>query len=407
MTGGHAGSSPQDQGPLERLSLADLRSRTSMKWRAYPPDVLPLWVAEMDVMLAPPVRDALVSAIDAGDTGYPAGTALADAVRGFAERTWGWSGVVPERTAVVPDVMLGAVELLRVVSSPGDAVVVNCPVYPPFYAFVEAMDRQLIEAPLDAQARLDLVALESAFQATVEDGSVAAFLLASPHNPTGTVHTAAELTAVAALAEAYGVRVIVDEIHAPLILPGAQFTPYLRVPGGDAGMSLISASKGWNLAGVKAALAIAGEASADDLARLPEVVSHGPSHLGIIAHAAAFASCDAWLAALLRDLASNREQLLVGIAERLPGVTAIRPEATYLAWLDCTGLGLPPGSSGRGDVRSLEGPAKFFLEEAKVALSSGPAFGTGGAGHVRLNFACSSSVLDDALARMGSAIARL
>ena len=406
--GSGAGSGIADggSGPLEQVPMHVLRRRTSMKWQAYPADVLPLWVAEMDVMLAPAIRAALAGALDAGDTGYPAGTAMAEAVQGFAERRWGWSGIEVRDTAVVPDVMLGAVELLRLVSEPGDAVVVNCPVYPPFYAFVEAMDRRIIEAPLTSAGRIDIGALETAFATDIDDGRVAALLLSSPHNPTGTVHTREELTAVASLAARWSVRVIVDEIHAPLVLAGATFTPFLSVPGGESAMSLISASKGWNLAGLKAALAIAGPDAAEDLARLPEVVGHGPSHLGLIAHAAAFAHADEWLDALLVDLARNRDALVGGVASLLPGVSALWPEATYLAWLDCAGLGLPAGSQGRGDVRSLDGPARFFLDEARVALSSGPAFGTGGADHVRLNFACSSSTLDEALNRMADAIAR-
>ena len=393
-------------GPLEQVPLDMLRRRTSMKWREYPADVLPLWVAEMDVMLAPAVHDALVAALDAGDTGYPAGTGLAEAVRGFAERRWGWQGVDVRNTAVVPDVMLGAVELLRLVSEPGDAVVVTSPVYPPFYAFVESMDRRIVEAPLDPAGRLDFASLEAAFGQAIEGGRVAALLLSNPHNPTGTVHTRDELTAVAALAGESSVRVIVDEIHAPLVLPGASFTPYLSVPGGESGMTLISASKGWNLAGLKAALAIAGPEAAEDLARLPEVVSHGPSHLGLIAHAAAFAQADDWLDALLSDLARNRDLLMRSVDDMLPGVSVLRPEATYLAWLDCASLGLPAGSQGRGDVRSLDGPARFFLDEARVALSSGPAFGGGGADHVRLNFGCRSAMLTDAISRMADAIKR-
>src|SRR5579883_2370150 len=129
-------AAPSATNPLVELSLSQLRERTSMKWRAHPADVLPLWVAEMDVLLAPPIAAALTDAIARGDTGYPVGTAYAEAVRDFAAERWGWHGLAVERTAVVPDVMMGIVEILRLLTEPGDPVVVCAPVYPPFYAFV-------------------------------------------------------------------------------------------------------------------------------------------------------------------------------------------------------------------------------------------------------------------------------
>ncbi|EFL28533.1 putative aminotransferase [Streptomyces himastatinicus ATCC 53653] len=373
-----------DPNPLNRLTLDQLRLRTSMKWRTYPDDVLPLWVAEMDVPLAEPVVRAVTDAIALGDTGYPAGTAYAEALAGFARERWGWDGLAVERTAIVPDVMLGVVEMLKLVSGPGDAVVVNCPVYPPFYPFVEHMDRRVVEAPLGAHLRLDLDALEDAFRRAVAGGRRATYLLCSPHNPTGTVHTADELAAVAALADRHGVRVVADEIHAPLVAPGTVFTPYLSVPGAESGLSLMSASKGWNLAGLKAALAIAGPAAADDLARLPEEVGHGPSHIGVIAHTAALRDGGDWLDALLGGLDDNRALLAGLLARELPGVRYRPGPATFLAWLDCRALGL-------GDD-----PAAVFLDRGRVALNSGLPFGTGGAGHVRLNLGTSPEVLIEA-----------
>ena len=388
--------------PLEQLTLAELRCRTSTKWREHPPDVLPLWVAEMDVPLAEPVQRVLHDAVARGDTGYPSGTGYAEALAAFAAERWAWDDLDVARTAQVPDVMLGIVEVLELLTAPGDAVVVNCPVYPPFYAFLESRGRQVVEAPLTADSRLDLDALEQAMA-----GPARAYLLCNPHNPTGTVHTAQELTAVAALAAEHGVRVISDEIHAPLVLPGAHFVPYLTVPGAEDGFAVLSATKGWNLAGLKAALLVAGPGAADDLARLPEVVSHGPSHLGVLAHTAALADGGPWLDALLAGLDAKRRLLRELLDEHLPAVRWTRPEATYLAWLDCRGLGLdeePDDPSARGLVTSSAGPAGVFLREARVAVSAGPAFGTGGAGHVRLNYATSAEVLTEAVRRMGSVV---
>lgn len=392
--------------PLTQLSLTQLRQRTSMKWRTHPEDVLPLWVAEMDVLLAPPVVAALQEAIARGDTGYPMGTAYAEAVRDFAVDRWGWHGLAIERTALVPDVMMGIVEVLRLISEPGDVVVVCAPVYPPFFAFVTHADRQVLEAPLGSDRRIDLDALDDAFAKARAACAHPVFLMSNPHNPTGVVHTRAELETVAALAARHGVRVISDEIHAPLVLDGVRFTPYLSVDGAGDAFALVSASKAWNLAGLKAAVVVAGPDAATDLAALPEEVGHGPSHLGVIAHTAAFRDGRDWLDLLLDGLTDNRAVLGKLLAERLPTVGYIRPEGTYLAWLDCTPLGLGAGSTpdGPGIVTDLAGPARFFLDRARVALSSGHIFGIGGAGHVRLNFATHPDILTEAVIRMSQAL---
>ncbi len=288
----------------------------------------------------------------------------------------------------------------------------NCPVYPPFYPFVEHMGREIIEAPLDARYRIDLDSLEGAFAQATAGGRPAAYLVANPHNPTGTVHTLDELAAVAELASQYRVRVVADEIHAPLVMPGHEFVPYLSVPKSENAFSLMSASKGWNLAGLKAAIVIAGPDAGDDLGRMPEEVSHGPSHLGVIAHTAALREGGSWLDALLAGLDDNRRLLAELLEEHLPAVRYSPPEATYLAWLDCRALGLDETEEGDGSDASQErglvtltsGPAGFFLDKARVALSAGAAFGSGGAGHVRLNLATSAQILTEAVARMGAAV---
>ena len=224
--------------PLEELTLPQLRARTSSKWRVHPADVLPLWVAEMDVMLAPTVAEALRKAIDIGDTGYALGAGLAEALAEFASQRWQWHDLAVDRTALVPDVMQGAVETLRLVTDRGDAVVVNPPVYAPFYAFVSHDGRRVIDAPLGTDGRIDLDSLEEAFTRARASSGKVAYLLCNPHNPTGVVHTREELTGIAELARRFGVRVVSDEIHAPLILSGSRFVPYLSVPGAEDAFGL-------------------------------------------------------------------------------------------------------------------------------------------------------------------------
>jgi cystathionine beta-lyase len=369
------------------LSLEELRHRTSVKWRRYPPEVLPLWVAELDVPLAAPVAHALERAIALGDTGYTHGFGYASALDEYTGRRWGWR-FDPAVTVTVADVMRGIVEVLFVVTEPGSAVVINPPVYPPFYPFLVHANRRIVTAPLGSDHRLDLDALEAVFIAE----RPAAYLLCSPHNPTGTVHTAEELSTVATLAERYGVRVVVDEIHAPIVYADATFTPYLSLPGTEDAVALWSASKGWNLSGLKAAVAVPGERAAIDLAMLPEEVSHGPSHLGVIAHSAALLHAGEWFEALLAGLDENRRLMAGLVAGHLPEVRYRQPEGTFFAWLDCRALGLGPD------------PATTFLRRGQVALVPGLEFGTGGDGYVRLNLATSPSILTEAVRRMASVL---
>lgn len=380
--------------PLLGATEAELRrDRTSVKWVAYPADVLPVWVAEMDAAPCPAVVEAVSAAVRRGDTGYGWGPRYAAAVARYAADAWGWE-VDTSASMIVPDVMIGVAELLRLLTDEGGPVVVSPPVYDSFFGFVDAIGRRRVDAPLTAAGRLDPEALATAFRAATAHGERAAYLLCNPQNPTGVVHSPDELATLAGLAEEHGVRVVADEIHAPLVLPGGpSFTPFLTVPGAERGFSVFSPSKGWNLAGLKSALAMAGPGAHHDFARLHEVHTHGSSHVGAIAHVAAMAEGRDWLARLLVELDANRALLGRLLAEHLPGVRWRAPEATYLAWLDCRGLGL-------GDD-----PAARFRERGRVALSSGPGYGREvGRGFARLNFATSPSVLEEAVRRMASAL---
>ena len=362
-----------------------------MKWVAYPPDVLPLWVAEMDAAPCPAVVEAVTAAVARGDTGYGWGPRYAGAVARYARGAWEWE-VDPNSTQVVTDVMIGASEVLRLLTDEGGPVVVSPPVYDSFFGFVDAIGRRRLDAPLTGSGRLDPEALAAAFREATSRGERAAYLLCNPQNPTGTVHSRDELTTLATLAEEHGVRVVADEVHAPLVLPGSpRFTPYLTVPGAERGFAVFSPSKGWNLAGLKSALVIAGDRAGADLERLHEVHTHGSSHVGAIAHVAALEQGGEWLATLLGELSANVDLLDRLLAEHLPGIRWRRPEATYLAWLDCRDLGL-------GDD-----PAQAFRRRGRVALGSGPRYGAVvGRGFARLNLATSPEVIEEAVRRMAS-----
>ena len=354
-----------------------------MKWATFPPDVLPLWVAEMDTSLPPSVRAQIDELLDIGDTGYQSAAVLADAWAAFARERWGWDDLGAGATRQAAGVLRALAELLRMVTAPGASVVLDTPAYAWFFKVLDDTGRRAVQVPLTEDARLDLNALEQAFA----DGAEA-YVLCSPHNPTGTVHTADELDAVAELAAAYGVRVIADEIHAPFVPRDATCVPYLSVPGTANAFSLLSATKGWNLVALPAALIVAGPDATHDLAAINESALHGTSHLGEIAHATAITRDRGWLDAVVSRIESNR-RFLTDILRREAPLVRHRPgAATPFAWLDFrqTGLG--------------EDPAAPLLQHGRVALSPGPSFGLGGAGHARINLATSQAVLREALDRI-------
>ncbi len=368
---------------FDALSLAALRRRRSLKWRAYDQDVLPLWVAELDVPLAPGVQDVLREAVEHGDTGYAAATGFGAAFAGFAERQWGWT-VDPARCWTVGDVMVGVGEALKALTAVGDGVVICPPVYTPFFRIVPEHGRVPVEVPLTPDGALDLGGIDAALR-----GGARAVLLSSPHNPTGRVWTSAELDALDEVVRRSGALVISDEIHAPLTLPGARFTPYLAA-GDRAAVAVVSASKAFNLAGLKAALVVAGSGAVQArLATMPEELRYRAGHLGVLAGIAAYEQGDAWLAALLAHLDRNRQLLGELLAAHLPQVRWSPPQASYLAWLDCRGF--------------AERPAEMALARGRVALVEGLDFGAPGAGFARLNFGTTEAVLREGVHRLALA----
>jgi cystathionine beta-lyase len=368
--------------------LEVLRQRRSAKWQTYPADVLPLTVAEMDFALAAPIAEALREAVERSDAGYAMAVPdLGRALAGFAARRWNWN-LDPASVTAVTDVGVGVVELLRVLTRPGDAVAISPPVYPPFFDWVAEAGTRLLEVPLACDAagwHLDLAALEAAFAT-----HPAAYVLCNPHNPVGRVHSADELAALVRLARIYRVAIVSDEIHGPLVLPGATFTPLLTVPGAaEVAVSVLSASKAWNLAGLKcAAVVTAAPRMAAVTGRFPADTRWRIGHFGVISAIAAFTAGEPWLDQLLRTL--DHRRLLLGdlLGQRLPMLGWHPPEATFLAWLNCTALG--PDNQAR----------ERFLDRGRVALEPGLHFGAAGSGYARLNFATSPDILDQATARM-------
>jgi cystathionine beta-lyase len=381
---------------LHALPLDQLRRRSSTKWRTYPEDVLPLFVAEMDFPLADAITARLHEAVELGDTGYtPPDPGIRVAFTAYARRRFGWT-VQPERIRSTCDVMMGVVEILRAVLDPGDRVIVAPPVYPPFFDCIEEAGGVAERVPLidvDGSWVLDLAGIERALA-----GGARAVLLCNPHNPTGTVHSRAALARLAEIAAAHGAVVVSDEIHAPLVQPGIDFTPFLAASpiAAEIGYAVTSASKAYNLAGLKCAVMVtASERTAAVVRALPPEVEWRTGLLGALAAVAAWdPASDAWLEALLAALDDNRRLLGRLLAEHLPEARYRLPDAGYLAWVDLRDLGW-------GDD-----PARRILREARVALNRGPTFGDEGRGHVRFNLGCSPEVLTEAVLRIAALVRR-
>ncbi|MDO5534430.1 MAG: aminotransferase class I/II-fold pyridoxal phosphate-dependent enzyme [Propionibacteriaceae bacterium] len=373
--------------PLLSLSEADLRTRTSLKWQTFEPDVLPLWVAEMDVQHHPAVVNAVVDAMRGGDTGYPCGTRYAEAYATMASDRWGWRPE-PDQLRRSGDVMNAILALLMGNTAPGDHVVINPPVYPPFWQVIEGYGRHITQVPLTASGRLDLAALEAAF--TGPDAPTA-YLLCSPHNPNGTIHTAEELAAVATLCATHSVLLIVDEIHAVLVDPGAGFVPVLSLPEAQAAVVAFSAGKGWNLAAFKAGLFIRGTDAQAAFDRLPPLANQSTSQMGTLAHTAALVHAQGWVDDVMVEVAANKRLLADLLAEHLPGVRYTPAPGTYLAWLDCTALGLAR-------------PRDHFLQHGRVALNAGADFGADFGQFARMNLATSPAIITEAVRRMAASL---
>jgi len=355
---------------------------------AYPEDVLPLFVAETDVLLAPAIRERLAAAVADGDTGY---FAEIERLAGVCARYYSRFGYDVPEDAVVPvnDVGVGVRETLARTIPAGSGVVYTPPVYMPFGPWIRRVGMTPVAVPLvdhdGEDPRLDLAGIEQA----LADGA-RAVLLSHPHNPTGVLHGQAELAELADLAARHDAVVVSDEIWAPLAMPEVEFTSFLAASdtAREVGLAISSASKAFNLAGLKCAFVINGNPERFHVRR--SALSGAVGHFGALAAEAALTGSLEWLDELRAALASNLDLMEQLLAEHLPRARWRRPDAGFVAWIDLRGY------PGLGDD-----PAAAFLDEGRVALSPGPAFGTEGEGFARVNFACSAELLTEAFVRMG------
>ncbi|HET9654680.1 MAG TPA: aminotransferase class I/II-fold pyridoxal phosphate-dependent enzyme [Kineosporiaceae bacterium] len=373
------------------LTDDELRAAGSVKWNLESRDVLPAWVAEMDVRPCPAVAEAVADAVRLGEFGYPAPDAhyrLPEATAAFLTRRFG-RPVDPALVLGCGDVMAGVRLALETLCEDAP-VVVPTPAYPPFLDIVRVTRRRLVTVPAVAGSGRLTLDVEGIGRALA--GGARTVLLAQPHNPIGRVYTAPELTALRDVADRYGARVIADEIHAPLLQPGVAHVPYAGLEGTAGHVTTVfAASKAWNTPGLKCAQIIAG--TPQDRAALeavPHVANHGISSLGPVATVAAYTEGEAWLDGVLDHLAAQRDLFGALLAELLPQLSWEPMEGTYLAWVDARPTGLAD-------------PALTALERGRVMVNRGATFGPGHEGFVRVNLATSAERLRRIVERLAEA----
>lgn len=374
---------------VRAMSLPDLRKRKSVKWRQFPSDVLPLPVAEMDFPIAEPIKAALRDMIDRSDTGYLGPfPEMFEAFASFSQSRWNWQVDVSQMRTDT-DVGVGTVEVLRTLMNHGDRVMLNSPVYDNMWRWVAEVGATLVDVPLIEESSgltLNLSAIESEYKAGIK-----VHILCHPHNPVGAIFTRESLTLLAELAQRYGVYIISDEIHGPLVYQPREFTPFLAVSDAarEVGITITSASKGFNLAGLKCAVIITNSAAIKEkINSMPISVAFRASLFGAAAATAAFKDGASWLEGILNSLNENRQLIRNIIDTQIPAIKYRVPDFGYLAWLDLSALNL-------GDD-----PSKVILERGKVALNGGHMYGPKHLQFVRFNFGTSPEIITEAFDRI-------
>lgn len=370
-----------------------LRARGGIKWTAVP-ETLGAFIAEADFGTAPAVHSALAELTEKELFTYTPPAMLRDLREATAEhcaRSFGWD-IAPAQVAAVPDVITAYRAMIDLFTAPGTPVVLMTPAYMPFFKVPPLCGREIREVPMIRTADgwdVDGPALESA----LAGGGL--LVLCNPHNPIGKVYERTELEAISRIVEATGSRVFADEIHAPLVFPGARHIPYATVSEAAAEHSItaLSASKAFNIPGLKCAqMVFTNRVDAARFAELGEFVAHSTASPGIVATTAAYREGGDWLAELLAYLDDNRAALAALLAERLPEAGHLPSAGSYIAWVDLRAYDLG------------EDPARFLRESAGIALTNGRECGEAGAGHVRINTATPRAVLTEIVERMAEAI---
>ncbi|WP_340265792.1 MalY/PatB family protein [Sphingobium mellinum] len=379
---------------FDAITMDRLRDIGATKWQNDDGSI-GAFIAEMDFGIAPAITHALHQAVDIGSFGYfpPKLSAnLTGATAAWLESRFEWS-VSPSDVHPIADVVRAYEFAIEHGCAPGRAVIVPTPAYKPFLLLPQMIDRHVIEVPMAVEGNkyvFDMAALQSAFDAGGE-----LLVLCNPYNPAGRVFSRDELAALSELVARNNGRVFADEIWAPLTFAGHHHIPYASVSALSASHSItaISASKAWNMPGLKCAqVIVTNERDRETWAVEGPWLEHGASNLGAVATIAAYQDGDSWLSGVNAYLDRNRQGLATLIRDHLPGVGYEMPEGTYVGWLDFRQSAI------------AKQPAAFFKEKAGVILTEGTDCGAIGAGFTRLIFATPFPVMEEAISRMARAM---
>lgn len=377
--------------------LSVLQTHRSEKWRGFPKDVLPLPVAEMDFPVAQPIRAILAEMVATSDLGYLGSIPeLGLGFKKFAAERWNWN-LDETQVRAATDVGVAVVEILRVMTQPGDSILINSPVYHNFYNWIIETKLNKVDVPLERTGdesknpwEINWDGIEKAYASGIK-----VHLLCSPHNPLGRIYSKEELSKFVELAEKHNVLLISNELHAPLTYKGNTYTPILSLGENARRVSIVvtAASKGWNIAGLKCAIIVTQDAALyARLSEMPLAVHYRASLLGAFATAAAFSQGGEWLDDVVSQLDENRYLIKNLLSANLPSVRYHIPDNGFLAWIDLESLKL-------GDD-----PSKVLLEKSRVAFNAGHTFGAQSSQYVRLNFATSPEIVTEAIHRIARAI---
>lgn len=378
-------------------NLSVLQTHRSEKWRGFAKDVLPLPVAEMDFPVAEPIRAILTELVANSDLGYLGPIPeLGLGFKKFAKERWNWE-LDESQVRAATDVGVAVVEILRVMTQPGESILIDSPVYHNFYNWINETKLNKVDVPFQRSGdeaanpwEIDWAGIEKAYASGIK-----VHLLCSPHNPLGRIYSKEELLKFVGLAQKHNVLIISNELHAPLTYKGNQYTPILSLGENARKVSIVvsAASKGWNIAGLKCAIIVTQDPVLfARLNEMPLAVHYRSSLLGAFATAVAFSDCGEWLDDVVSQLDENRYLIKNLISAKLPSVRYHIPDNGYLAWLDLESLKLGVD------------PSKVLLEKGRVAFNPGHTFGAQCSQYIRLNFATSPVIVTEAIERIARTV---
>ena len=385
--------------PVVVPPLSSLQLRKSEKWRAYPAEILPMPFAVMDFELSEPIKKSLIDLVNNSDAGYLGKIPeLGQSLTNFAANRWNWK-ITPEDIKICPDVGVGVIEVCRQIVKPGDQIMINTPVYYNFFNWIKELNCKPYDAPLienQLTYSLDFEKIAEGYASGVK-----VHILCNPHNPVGAVFSQLDLAKLADLADEFGVVIASDEIHAPLTYKEKSFTPFLNssAVAKEVGISFLSATKSWSIAGLKCAQIVAvGEKTRQIVAGIPTAVHSRASLFGAVASAAAYGESIDWLDSVVAQLDQSRTYLGGLLSELQFDIGYREPDGGYFGWLDLRSVDKFKNLNSREDI------AELLLTHGKIAVAPGHLYGPSGTGFIRINFATSFEIIEESVKKIKSTL---